>query len=195
MATQERSVVVGVFHDRERAHDAIRALRDAGFDDNQIGFVMRQAAGSEPSSGMNTNAESHVEPSASTGAVTGGLVGGILGALATGLIPGIGPVIAGGLLAGVLGGAVVGATAGGFLGSLTSMGVPEHEAKYYEDEFNAGRGIVTVKAGNRYDDAEAILREYDAYNIHTQNNQSDRTESTSPNRLANPNDLPLRDAN
>jgi uncharacterized protein (TIGR02271 family) len=78
-------------------------------------------------------------------------------------------VIAGGLLAGIVGGAAVGAAAGGLMGALVgSMGVPEEEARYYDQEFRSGRTIVTVKADGRYDEAQRILRQYDAYDVTSQ---------------------------
>src|SRR5215211_4087250 len=128
----ERSTVVGVFDDRDEAELAIGALRRAGFSDSEIGFAVRGGtdAGSVPVNPISTEGGA----GAATGAVTGGVVGGLLGALAAGLIPGIGPVLAGGLLAGVLGGGLVGAVAGGLIGALIGMGVPEEEARYYEQE-------------------------------------------------------------
>jgi len=45
--------------------------------------------------------------------------------------------------------------------------VPEEEAQYYESEFQAGRTIVTVQAGNRGSEAIAILRRNGAYDATT----------------------------
>lgn len=84
-----------------------------------------------------------------TGAVTGGIVGGVIGVVAGFLLPFIGPAIAGGVLIAALGGAALGAVAGGFMGAFVSMGVPEEQARQYEQEFKAGRTIVTVKIDNR----------------------------------------------
>ena len=41
-------------------------------------------------------------------------------------------------LGGALGGAGLGAAAGGLIGALTDMGVPEHEARHYEDAGTSG---------------------------------------------------------
>ena len=79
-----------------------------------------------------------------TGAVTGGIVGGVLGAAVALLIPVIGPAFAGGILVTVFS-AVLGAVTGGLLGALVTLGVPEEQALHYEEEFRAGRTIVTVK--------------------------------------------------
>ena len=107
---------------------------------------------------------------AGSGAVTGVLTGLGLGALAglgvlSGVIPVIGPAIAGGTLGIILSNAAVGAGVGGLVGALVGAGVPEDHAQYYQDEFEAGRTIVTVQADGRADEALAILRRYDGYDM------------------------------
>ena len=88
---------------------------------------------------------------AATGALAGGLLGGVagwlvgIGALA---IPGVGPIIAAGPIAAALGGAALGAAGGGIIGALTGAGVPEDEARYYDEEFRRG-GIVVTRPGAR----------------------------------------------
>ncbi|MBE3557932.1 MAG: hypothetical protein IMW89_01735 [Ktedonobacteraceae bacterium] len=169
MATTDRSTVVGVFTDRAMADRAIEALYRAGFTNEQIGFAVRnpdlagQAPAGKPARGPRTTADKGTATAA--GVVSGGVVGGIVGAAAALLIPGIGPVVAGGVLIAALGGAAVGAVAGGLIGALTSMGVPEEEARYYQEEFAAGRTLVTVKAGSRYQEALNILRAHGAYDV------------------------------
>ncbi|MBV9895042.1 MAG: YsnF/AvaK domain-containing protein [Chloroflexi bacterium] len=168
MATgTQRSTVVGVFTDRARAEEAVQELHNSGFTNDQIGFATRRGdTGAEPGAqGHGTEAGE----GAAKGVVSGGIIGAILGALATGLIPGVGPVIAGGLLAGIIGGGVIGAAGGGLIGALGgSMGVPEEEARYYDQEFRSGRTIVTVKPDGRYDEAQSILRQYGAYDVNSQ---------------------------
>jgi hypothetical protein len=44
-------------------------------------------------------------------------------------------------------------------------GIPEHEAKFYQGELEAGRAIVTVNAANRAEEAAAILRRNGAYDM------------------------------
>src|SRR5215207_993166 len=163
MRTSTRSTVVGVFSDRMDAERAIDSLRQQGFRDEQIGIAMRDQQ--HPEGTVRKAPDGPDGGSTATGAVTGGVLGGVLGALAAGLIPGIGPVLAGGMLAGVLGGAAVGAVSGGLLGALTGMGVPEEDARYYDEEFRGGRTIVTVKADERYDEARAILQSHGAHDV------------------------------
>jgi uncharacterized protein (TIGR02271 family) len=175
--TTSRSTVVGVFRDRAKAEEAVDALHRAGFRDDQIGFAAHEGETPEGSEAIGHGTEAG--EGATKGVVSGGIIGAVLGALATGLIPGIGPVIAGGLLAGIVGGAAVGAAAGGLMGALVgSMGVPEEEARYYDQEFRSGRTIVTVKADGRYDEAQRILRQYDAYDVESRDAATAPTAST-----------------
>ncbi len=98
----------------------------------------------------------HTREEEATGAFTGGVVGGVLGAAVALLIPVLGPAFAGGILVTVFS-AALGAMAGGFLGAFAAIGVPEEQARHYEEEFKAGRTIVTVKTEDRQQDALDIL--------------------------------------
>ena len=84
---------------------------------------------------------------ATTGAATGGVTGGVLGLLA-GIgalaIPGVGPFIAAGPIMAALSGAAIGAGTGGMVGGLVGMGIPEIEAKRYEDKLKRGNYLIAV---------------------------------------------------
>jgi len=167
MTTSQRSTVVGVFDDRAHAQQAVKDLRQAGFREDQIGVVARDGeavAGAE----QVTDKGSHVATGAATGVAAGAGIGALwaLG-IAAGILPGIGPVISGGILASVLASAAGGAAIAGVAGALIGLGIPEHEAQYYENEFQQGRVLVTVKANGRYDEAWAILQRHGAYNVNT----------------------------
>jgi hypothetical protein len=169
MATNNFGTVVGVFSDQMQAKQAVNDLQRAGFRDDQIGFAVRDQTNTIQDT--TTPGTTRAGEGAATGVVAGGLLGGLLGAASALLIPGIGPVIAGGILATTLTGAAVGAAAGGVLGALTGMGIPEEEAGFYENEFQSGRTIVTVKAGNRQREALDILRRDGAYDATTRATQ------------------------
>jgi len=163
MARTDRSTLVGVFEDRTQAERAIDELHRAGFTDEQIGFAERDQDGSS---------DVHVDDRGSNagqgavgGALAGAGIGGLIAAAASLLVPGFGPVLAGGILATTIGGAAVGAAAGGILGGLIGAGVPEEEARYYEGEFNTGRVLVTVRPGDRYDEAREILYRHGGYDM------------------------------
>jgi uncharacterized protein (TIGR02271 family) len=86
------------------------------------------------------------------------------------MIPVIGPAIAGGTLGIIVSNAAAGAGVVGLVGALIGAGIPEEEAEYYQNEFEAGRVIVTVQSTDRLADAEAILSRFGAYNMQTRGN-------------------------
>jgi len=167
-----RTTVVGVFEDRRRAEEAVAELERVGFGHDHIGFVARDGDGHSGHSshgGGDVTTDTGPGSGALTGAATGGVLGGIIGAAAALAIPGVGPAVAAGILGPVLGsaaaGAGIGAAGGGLTGGLVTTGVSEEDANYYDNEFRSGRTLVTVKAGDRYDEAQRILREYGAYDV------------------------------
>jgi hypothetical protein len=163
--TMKRKHYVGVFDERSDAELAARDLREKGFKDDEIGYAWRDDAGKTHQEG-NKSAEM-----AASGAGTGVVLGGIIGAGAALLIPGIGPVVSGGLLATALAGAATGAVAGGVAGGITGalmgLGIPEDEAKYYNDQFSEGRTLMTVRANDRYNDASDIVRKRRGFDYET----------------------------
>jgi len=67
---------------------------------------------------------------------------------------------------------------GGHVASdLTGMGVSNDEAQYYENEYNNGRTVVSVNAGDRAEEAKTILDTNGAYNY--TNQRGTRTGGTS----------------
>lgn len=178
-AAQQRSTVVGVFEDRLHADQAIAELKQAGFRDDQVGVAMRHSD-DLGSSGTDDADDGH----AGSGAMTGVLAGLGLGTLAglgvlAGVIPVVGPAIAAGTLGVILSNAAAGAGIAGLVGALIGAGVPEHEATYYQGEFEQGRTIVTVQADGRADEASAILRRRGAYDMSTRGSVGGATTSGS----------------
>jgi len=188
-AARKRSTVVGVFEDHSKADKAVDELLKAGFRKDQIGVAMRHAEGTVESV-AGTDAE---DSEAGTGAITGALAGLGLGALAglgvlAGVIPVVGPAIAAGTLGVLLSNAAAGAGIAGLAGALIGAGLPENEAKYYHQEFEAGRTIVTVTA-DRADEAMAILRKHGAYDMSTRGTcdsevRAEVTSTATPKRAA-----------
>jgi hypothetical protein len=160
MAIQERTIVVGVFEDRDAASCAVEGLKRLGLTDNDIGYILRDQKVSTTEPQVETPQDAAVG-----GAVAGGLVGAILGAAVALLIPGVGPVLAGGVLASAFAGAAVGVATGGVIGALTAMDVPEEEARYYDQEFQAGRIVVTAQAPGHFSDAVQVMNNCGAYNV------------------------------
>jgi hypothetical protein len=76
-------------------------------------------------------------------------------------VPGVGPVIVGGVLASTLAGAGIGAATGGLIGALIGLGVPEEDARHFDQGLRSGGTLVTVAAGSRTGDALAILQRHE----------------------------------
>jgi len=157
------TTVVGVFDDPKNAQEAIAELRRAGFRDDEIGVISRTTVTHEAGV-VNDPTHSRWEEGSGIGAAAGAITGAGLGlAVAAGLIPGVGPVIAGGTLAALLASAGAGAAVGTVLGALIGLGIPEEESRFYESEFQAGRTLVTVRAGSRNEDARRIMTRFGAH--------------------------------
>ena len=97
------------------------------------------------------------------------MIGVVLGSLATAsaiAIPGLNIVVAGTAVS-ALAGLGAGAATGGIIGALVGSGIPEHEAKIYEDELKNGSVLLAVKPEDK--DQKAKIKELferqDAYNL------------------------------
>lgn len=100
---------------------------------------------------IGTEKHSKAPEGATAGGVTGGIIGGTLGLLA-GIgalaIPGMGPFIAAGPLLGALSGLGAGGALGGIIGGLIGAGIPEYEAKRYENRLKEGGVLLSVLTDN-----------------------------------------------
>ena len=141
--------IAGLFPDRQSAERAIEDLKDSGFDPSKIGVVMRDKADTKA---VTAEHGTHSTEGAVAGGIVGGTAGALLAAVGALVIPGVGPFISGGILASLIGG-----TAGWLVGGLSGLGIPEDEAKYYEEQVGQGRALVTVDAAGRDDEARAIM--------------------------------------
>ncbi|MBV9616360.1 MAG: hypothetical protein JO031_12955 [Ktedonobacteraceae bacterium] len=187
---KKRTLVAGIFDDADSAVDAIHELRRSGFSDDQLGFVVRhdtnEHAPNALARGMidgllgnsdllatNTSAE-HSKPATvvgeklpnthekgRAGIIIASVIGGALGTVATLRLPGLGPVVAGGALAAALAVAASESLTTIFL----SIGIPAHKIRSYEQRFQAGYIILTIKANQRLQEALDTLRYHRACSI------------------------------
>ncbi|MBA4031955.1 MAG: hypothetical protein C0478_13840 [Planctomyces sp.] len=122
----------------------IRELKAAGFTGSDISVLMADKAETRDFAyEKNTKAPEGATAGAGTGLLLGGTLGWLagIGMLA---IPGLGPFIAAGPIMAALSGAAVGGTLGGLTGALVGMGIPEIEAKHYEEKVKAGHSLISV---------------------------------------------------
>jgi hypothetical protein len=152
MTTSIRYTAVAVFDDRSQAEKAVAALREEGFAPEQIGLAQRPAPEPREKDEASQSANENLPGGAAVGMLVGASVGGFLAG--AGAAPG---AMAGGALGGVVAGLLEGGVVGGLVGGLIGMGVPQDEAHYYQRELDAGRTIVTVNAGGRYEQAQEVL--------------------------------------
>lgn len=111
-------------------------------------------------SGLGHEKHTKAPEGATTGVTTGGIIGGVLGLLA-GIgalaIPGLGPFIAAGPIMATLSGMGAGGTIGGLIGALVGSGIPEYEAKVYENRLREGGILIAVRTNS--DDFASRLKE------------------------------------
>lgn len=150
-----------------QANQIVDSLTKSGFSSNDISVLFPDKDTThEFSHEKNTKAPE----GAMTGAASGGVLGGTLGLLAgIGVlaIPGVGPLIAAGPLLAALSGAAAGATVGGVAGGLIGLGIPELEAKRYENRIAEGNILISVLAetGDEVSRAKDILENAGAEDI------------------------------
>lgn len=159
--------VYAIVTNEAKATEIVDELTRKGFLNNDISVLLPDKGSTHQFSH-----EKHTKApeGAVTGATTGGAVGGVLGLL-VGIgalaIPGVGPLIAAGPLLAALSGAAAGAAAGGITGALIGMGIPEIEAKRYENRIAEGNILISVlaKTSDEVSRAKKVLEQCGAEDI------------------------------
>jgi uncharacterized membrane protein len=164
-----KTSLFGIVKTYAQAEQIVERLQTAGFASSEISVLLPDNEGKHDIGHVKAT---KAPEGATTGAATGGLTGGVLGLLA-GIgalaIPGVGPFIAAGPIMAALSGAAIGATTGGVVGGLIGMGIPEIEAKRYEDKLKSGNYLIAVHThdGAEKDRAKAIFEQAGAEDIST----------------------------
>jgi sporulation protein YlmC with PRC-barrel domain len=136
--------VYGVYSDRKDVEKTIGALKDHNFTSSDISVVFPNPdMTKEFAVEKNTKAPEGALAGGTTGLVVGGTLGWLAG-IGTLAIPGIGPLLAAGPIVAAVAGAGVGSAIGGIAGALIGLGLPELEAKRYEEAIKQGRILVSV---------------------------------------------------
>jgi hypothetical protein len=198
-APLHRKRAIGVFSDRRIAEAAITDLRDGGISMDQVSIIGKNAEHNVGGVRLNDRVDdTKADDGAKAGAVTGGALGG-LGGLLVGLgtlaIPGVGPVLLGGAaataLATALTGGAIGAAAGSLAGALVGLGIPEKNAKIYNDRINRGDYLVIVDGTDaEVHRAEEILKnkhveDFNIYDATDLDRNGDRSVVTQPTPILN----------
>jgi uncharacterized membrane protein len=150
MPVQEmpESNCVAVFARHEDAENAIKKLKQGGFEMKNLSIIGRDYHTEEHPVGF-LNLGDRVKYWGKRGAFWG-TVFGILFAPAFFFIPGIGPVLTGGLIGSILMGTVEGAAVGATVGAgsgvlaaaLTSLGIPKDSVIRYEASLRANKFLL-----------------------------------------------------
>ncbi len=154
--TTDRSMLIGMFRDRESTEKAYNTMHERGYTKDDINLFMSDETRKKHFSGdvKETVIGTQAAEGAGKGSAIGGTVGaiaGVVAALGTSLvIPGLGIIIAGPIAAG-LAGAGAGAITGGVIGALVGSGVPEARAKLYESGIENGQIVMGVQPRNDED--------------------------------------------
>ncbi|MEC5160692.1 MULTISPECIES: hypothetical protein [unclassified Janthinobacterium] len=142
------NAVYCIAQDHPHAEIIVNNLKSAGFSSNDISVLFPDKSGTrdfahEQNTKMPEGAASGGVAGMGAGAILGWLAG--IGSLA---IPGVGPFIAAGPIMAALGGAALGGATGGIIGGLVGMGIPELEAKQYDNKVRNGNVLISVHAEN-----------------------------------------------
>lgn len=136
-------IITAIFKTRLAAENVMRQLESRGVTHQQISLVLSDET---RGSAFGFEKDDKTEEGFATGAAAGGIIGGVLGGVAaasTIVIPGLNLVVTGTLVS-ALTGIGAGATAGGLVGGLIGAGIPEYEAKTYEDQVKEGSILMAV---------------------------------------------------
>jgi hypothetical protein len=145
--------ITAFFDSYADASDAVRRLESAGIAHSDISLVASNQ-GSHPLDRTERSfaADDGVSDRGDTRAEDGA---GLLGGLSVLAIPGLGPVVGAGWLISPLVGTGAGAATGGLVGTLVDAGVPEQDARAYEEGVRRGGSLVAVRA--RENEADRIV--------------------------------------
>lgn len=169
MTEQEnKRMVTAVFRDRTQANRVYTWLRDRGYTADEINVLMSDQTRAQY--GINDEddlvaSRNHAAEGIATGGVIGTAVGATVAAIAaigtTVFVPGLSLVIAGPILA-AFAGAGAGAVAGGMIGGLIGLGIPESNARAYEQALRDG-GVVIGVQPHRGEEIQKIEEEFEKH--------------------------------
>ena len=146
VSQQDQNSVVAVFAQHSGADNAIRQLKNGGFDVKKLAVVGRDYQSEEDVVGFYNTGE-RMKYWGKWGAFWGGLWGMLFGAAFL-IIPGVGPVVAAGSIVAYIISALEGAIVVGGLSALGaglfSLGIPKDSVVRYEASIKAGKFVLVA---------------------------------------------------
>lgn len=170
---KQQKMLTAVFRDRHTATQTYEWLQQRGYSSSDINVLMSD---STRAAFEGNDAERRIKAGsrAAEGIAAGGAIGTAVGATVAAIaavgtsvaLPGLGLVIAGPILAALAGGGV-GAVAGGVLGALVGLGIPESNARAYEEALRDGGVVIGVvpRSSEEYQAIHNYFEEQEADNI------------------------------
>ncbi len=141
----QHTAVFGIYPDVAKAEQAISLLKSSLFPADSLSILLPDHESREKfAHEKHTKAPEGATAGAITGGALGGLIGLMAGAGAPFTFPGVGLLLAAGPIVGALAGLGAGGTSGGVLGALIGMGIPEYEAKRYDNQLRGGGVLLSV---------------------------------------------------
>lgn len=194
-----KKAVFALANNEEHAQRIVNRLLEAGFSNDEVSVLMSDTKNqnlnvketfttregnrsfteretrevrANRSGFLGTEKHTKAPEGGTTGAITGGIIGGAIGLLAglgTLAIPGLGVFIAAGPILAALSGSAIGGSLGLLIGALIGLGIPEYEAKKYENSLRQGHVLICVHVSNanRIDTIKQLLKEEGAHDICT----------------------------
>jgi uncharacterized membrane protein len=172
--------IYGVFKDASHADAAVSELLANGFINKDLSVVTRDTQ--SRSATRVDGDDDEVGEGAASGAVTGGVlgaIGGLLVGVGAIVLPPIGGIFIAGPLAAALGistaaastiaGGGLGALGGGLIGGLVNLGIPEEDARIYEETITNNGTLLSVQCDSEAEEmtANEIFSKHMAENVRT----------------------------
>jgi hypothetical protein len=171
----QSKLVCAVFRDRLQAEQAFDYLRGVGYAESDINVLMSDKSHSTFSPTRPSDEPRYAAGSyAAEGAGVGGAIGTAIGAAVAGVaavgttlaIPALGLIVAGPLIA-AFAGAGAGAVTGGVIGALVGWGMPQQNARAYEEALRRGGIVIGVRPrlGDDVTALESKFQEFGGENV------------------------------
>ncbi len=159
-------VITATFKTRPSAEQALRHLEDLGVSEDQVSVIVSDTT---HGTSFNIDKDNKSDEGIVAGGVAGGLVGAVLAAVlsAGALAVPIAGIVISGWLVSAAAGLGAGMAAGGIVGGLIGAGIPEYEARLYEDAVKNGAILLAVKPASdeQADAVKNTLSALDSYNL------------------------------
>lgn len=144
-----------------QAERIVQRLQVAGFSTGQISVLHTDTVSDHDEiDGHASKAPEGIAKGAATGGIAGGAIG-LLAGLGVLAIPGLGAFIAAGPIMAALSGVAIGAATGGVVGGLIGMGLPEPQARHYEQKVQRGGFLISAHA----DSPAELLRAKEIFEV------------------------------